>query len=68
MAKKAFTYKEALNELEDILNEIESGDLDLDLLSTKVKRASSLIKECKTRLRKTSDEIDSILDDWEENE
>lgn len=68
MAKKAFTYKEALNELEDILNEIESGDLDLDLLSTKVKRASFLIKECKTRLRKTSDEIDSILDDWEGNE
>ncbi|MDR2009300.1 MAG: exodeoxyribonuclease VII small subunit [Bacteroidales bacterium] len=65
MAKKEFTYNQALKELEDILAEIENEDLDLDLLSTKVKRATFLIKECKSRLKKTSAEIDEILGDWE---
>ncbi|MDD4149282.1 MAG: exodeoxyribonuclease VII small subunit [Bacteroidales bacterium] len=68
MAKKDFTYKDALSELEDILQEIENGEPDLDSLSEKVKRATFLIKECKTRLRKTSEEIDSILEDWEKGE
>lgn len=68
MAKKNFSYKEALSELENILNEIENGEPDLDTLSEKVKRATLLIKECKTRLRKTSEEIDSIIDDWEKND
>jgi len=68
MAKKNFSYKDALQELENILQEIESGELDLDTLSEKVKRATFLIKECKSRLRKTSEEIDSIIDDWETDE
>ncbi|MDD2634697.1 MAG: exodeoxyribonuclease VII small subunit [Bacteroidales bacterium] len=68
MAKKDFKYKDALSELENILYEIENGEPDLDSLSEKVKRATLLIKECKTRLRKTSEEIDSILEDWETGE
>jgi len=68
MAKKNFTYKRALEELENILHEIESGEPDLDTLSEKVKRATFLIKECKVRLRQTSEEIDSIIDDWEKDE
>lgn len=68
MTKSNFSYKNALEELENILHEIESGEPDLDNLSEKVKRATFLIKECKLRLRKTSDEIDSIIDDWEKSE
>ncbi len=68
MAKIEFTYSEALKELEEILSEIENDEPDLDLLSVKVKRATFLIKECKSRLRKTSEEIDSILGDWEKSE
>ncbi len=65
MAKKNFSYTEALTELENILEEIENGEPDLDTLSERVKRATFLIKECKSRLRKTSEEIDSIIDEWE---
>ncbi|MDD3859061.1 MAG: exodeoxyribonuclease VII small subunit [Bacteroidales bacterium] len=53
MAKKEFSYSEALKELEEILAEIETDEPDLDVLSVKVKRATFLIKECKTRLRNT---------------
>ncbi|HOZ30810.1 MAG TPA: exodeoxyribonuclease VII small subunit [Bacteroidales bacterium] len=65
MAKKEFSYSEALKELEEILAEIETDEPDLDVLSVKVKRATFLIKECKSRLRRTSEEIDSILGEWE---
>lgn len=68
MAKKDFSYSESLKELEEILAAIETEEPDLDILSVKVKRATFLIKECKARLRKTSEEIDSILNDWDKDE
>ncbi|HOD87471.1 MAG: exodeoxyribonuclease VII small subunit [Bacteroidota bacterium] len=68
MSEKEFSYTKAMNELEEILAEIETDELDLDVLSKKVKRATFLIKECKSRLRKTTDEINGILSDWEKDE
>ncbi len=68
MVKNKFSYSQALTELENILTEIENEELDLDLLSEKVKRATFLIKECKSRLRKTGEEIESILEDWDNGE
>ncbi|MFQ3579717.1 MAG: exodeoxyribonuclease VII small subunit [Bacteroidales bacterium] len=68
MEQKEFSYKQALEELEQILSEIESDEPDIDTLSLKVKRATFLIKECKKRLRQTSEEIDSILNNWEDEE
>jgi len=42
---------------------IESGELDVDLLTDKVKRASELIAFCKEKLTKTEKELQKILDD-----
>jgi exodeoxyribonuclease VII small subunit len=61
MAKKEFSFNEAIIEIEDILKKIESGDLDIDKLSVEVKRASELIKQCQKKLRSTEDEINSIF-------
>ena len=63
MAKKEFSFNEAVNEIEDILRNIESGELDVDKLSVEVKRASELIKQCQQKLRTTEDEINSIFTD-----
>jgi exodeoxyribonuclease VII small subunit len=52
MEQKEFSYKQAMEELEQILSEIESDEPDIDTLSIKVKRATFLIKECKKRLGK----------------
>lgn len=69
MAKKDFSYNEALAEIETIMQNIESEAPDVDMLTEKVKRVSLLIKMCKEKLRKTEDEIQKILDDMEaENE
>ncbi len=63
MAKKEFSFNDAAIEIEDILKNIENGELDLDKLSVEVKRASDLIKQCQKKLRSTEDEINSIFKD-----
>jgi exodeoxyribonuclease VII small subunit len=61
MAKKEFSFTEAVVEIEKILHNIEEGDLDIDRLSVEVKRASGLIKQCQKKLRSTEEEINSIF-------
>jgi exodeoxyribonuclease VII small subunit len=63
MAKKEFSFNEAVKEIEKILQNIESGDLDVDKLSEHVKKASELIKQCQKKLRSTEEEINSIFKD-----
>jgi exodeoxyribonuclease VII small subunit len=63
MAKKEFSFNQAVIEIEDILRNIESGNLDVDKLSVEVKRASELIKQCQKKLRSTEEEINSIFKD-----
>lgn len=57
------TYDLAKKELEAIVSAIESGEMDVDLLTDKVKRASQLISFCKEKLTKTEKELQKILDD-----
>ena len=50
--KKKPTYGEAISEIEEILEQIETGDLDVDELSEKVKRVSVLVTLCREKLHK----------------
>ncbi len=61
MAKKEFSFSDAVKEIEKILRNIESGNLNIDILSAEVKRASELIRECQKKLKSTEDEINSIF-------
>ena len=63
---KKISYKEAVAEIEDILSKIENEELDVDELSEKVKRVSSLIKICKEKLFKTEEEVEKILNEIDE--
>lgn len=63
MAKNEFSFNNAVSEIEKILRNIESGELDVDKLSVEVKRASELIKQCQKKLRSTEEEINSIFKD-----
>lgn len=62
MAKKDKSYTEAIQELQDILDKLESGDMDVDVLTDEIKKASLLLKLCKDKLYKTDTEIKKILD------
>ena len=63
MAKKDISYKEAITEIEEILQLIENDEMDIDDLSSKVKRVAFLIKFCKDKLHTTESEIQKVLDD-----
>ena len=43
-------YADAIVELEAILDDLEDDDLDVDVLATKVERASTLIQVCRDRI------------------
>lgn len=62
------SYQEAVSELESILEEIEEGNTDIDVLSDRVKRALFLIQLCKTKLRKTDEEVRKLLSDLEDQQ
>jgi exodeoxyribonuclease VII small subunit len=63
MAKRTLTYQKALDELEDILYKMENNKLEIDQLSSQVKKASELITFCKTKLRETEKDVEDILKD-----
>jgi exodeoxyribonuclease VII small subunit len=63
MTKKEFSFNDAVLEIENILGNIESGELDVDKLSVEVKRASELIKLCQKKLRTIEEEINSTFKD-----
>ena len=63
--KKTPGYSEAIRELEDIVEEIENETVDLDLLTSRVKRAAFLINLCRKNLKKTDVEVKKVLKEFE---
>jgi exodeoxyribonuclease VII small subunit len=59
-------YTEAFKELQSIVAEIENGQISVDELSEKVKRATTLINICKTKLTTTEENVNKILKDIED--
>lgn len=63
---KQINYTQAFEELQNIVTEIEQGEISVDELSEKVKRAATLIKICKTKLTNTEEDVTQILKELEE--
>jgi exodeoxyribonuclease VII small subunit len=61
MAKKELTYTDAQRELEEIVAKMESGDIDIDILTVLVTRANFLIEFCETKLLKVEKEVKQAL-------
>jgi len=57
------TYSEAFEELQTIVREIEEGEISVDQLSEKVKRAAALIAICREKLSATEEDVSQILKD-----
>ena len=68
MAKKTMSYEAAMQEIEEIVAKIENEELDVDMLAKNVKRVSESLKFCKTKLKKTGEEVDQILQDIDGDE
>lgn len=55
-------YQDALDELESIVNEVESDSLDIDRLSARIERALELIHYCRGKLRDTENTIQKAFE------
>lgn len=56
-------YTEASGELDEILDQIEQGTTDVDVLSEKVERAAALIKICRDKLANTEMKVEKVVAD-----
>lgn len=61
-------YTEAFEELQQIVSEIEEGQISVDELSEKVKRAALLINICKAKLSATEEDVNKILKDLDNDD
>lgn len=57
------SYADASAEIEAILAEIESGEIDLDVLTDKVERAAQLLALCRARLAATETRVRKVVED-----
>lgn len=57
---KTIKYEDAIRQLEDIVEKLESNELDIDEMPEALKRAQQLLKLCRDRLTKTDEEIQKI--------
>lgn len=58
-------YTEAFSQLQEIVAEIESGEISVDELAIQVKIATELIKICRKKLYSTEEDVNKILEDLE---
>lgn len=58
-------YTDAFEELQTIVLEIEQGEISVDELSEKVKRAAKLIQICRLKLTRTEEDVNTILKELE---
>ena len=54
-------YSEAMRELDGILAELESDDVDVDHLAERVARAAELIELCRGRIEGARLDVDRIV-------
>ena len=66
MAKKNMEYSKATEELNQILSDLESEDINVDELSDKVKKAIELIRFCKNKIKETEMEVKNMVSEFEE--
>lgn len=55
------TYENALSELEQIVSAVERGELPINELTVKLKRAQELLAFCQTQLTQVETDINALL-------
>lgn len=56
------TYESAFTELQQIVRELQEEAIGIDELTSKIARATELIRFCRERLRTTEDEIGKLTE------
>ena len=56
------TYSLALDELQEIIDDLESDQIDIAELAKKVERANELLQQCQKRLTSTQMQVEKIIE------
>lgn len=59
--EKKLKFEDKIIELEKIINELESGNIDLEDSIKKYTQAMELVKECDATLKKIEDQVTKIV-------
>ncbi len=54
-------YAEAKKELDDIVAELEGGEVDIDHLVGRVQRAGEIMAELERRIKRTREQVDELM-------
>ena len=65
MKEKNFNYAKAMEQVKSIIKEIDENDMDVDAMVAKIEGAAALLKECRSKLVRTDEAVQKILDDIE---
>jgi exodeoxyribonuclease VII small subunit len=67
-AAPALSFREAMDELEGILERIEREETDIDRLGEELRRAALLLDVCRGKIRKAEVEVTQIVQSLEEKD
>ena len=59
--EKEVSFEDEIRELEDLVKELESGEVNLDDAIEKYTKAMKLAKECSDRLNTATEKVNKIL-------
>ena len=68
MAAKKETYLQAMERLEKIVRQIDNNELDIDVLSEKIKEANEIIAFCTQKLTKADQEVEKLFKERRQSE
>ena len=57
------TYTETLNRLDEIMNRVQNGKLDVDELSGMLNEAQQLVLFCRNKLHMVDEEVKALLEE-----
>ena len=65
-SETTLSFREAMEELEGILERIEGEEIDIDRLAEELRRAAQLLELCRGKIRKAEVEVTQIVQRLEE--
>ncbi|MCC5935803.1 MAG: exodeoxyribonuclease VII small subunit [Lunatimonas sp.] len=61
--QEPFSYDQAMKRIEEIIFQLEQDDRGIDELAAMVKEASTLVKNCKQKLKDTEETISKAFEE-----
>jgi exodeoxyribonuclease VII small subunit len=65
-AEEAPSFRQAMDELEGILERIEGEEIDIDQLAEELRRAARLLELCRGKIRRAEVEVSQIVQSLED--